>query len=295
MKYLIITVAFLFSVTVNAAKVPTQTVEGTNVESGMQVVEAITKQFNYNKISYDLEKKIINTDWIKWSSLAFKNRAKLKFEIKENSIVITMVNREYLSENKWQENITNLSKKKNNEYIGSFADKITEIYDDEKLLKDAFYNSVIIRAFKPVIKALEKPFSYKFIKGVKDKELTDKNGKKLPIPNYFIEVEITNTSNSEEKLYFGGGRIQKRNDKTGNYGWVDDNYRIFFPENEFEIGGECINKSFKAGETIKAFLSIYNMETELEDDIIPLFMFDIHDKGTWNNNIPIPFDANIFK
>ncbi|MEA3495140.1 MAG: hypothetical protein U9R42_03800, partial [Bacteroidota bacterium] len=167
MKKIIMLIAFLsILIGTNAQKIAEETVENINTKQVIQIIEAAAKELNYSIDKFDSQKMVLITKFFEWNSVAITNHAKLKFEVKDNTVLISMIERQYKSDKGWLNSPTNLSKRNHKKYIGSFANLITSIASDEKLKQDAIYNSVLIKMFKPyvVVQGLE----WKFIKGLKN-------------------------------------------------------------------------------------------------------------------------------
>lgn len=283
MKKIIMLIAFLsILVGTNAQKIVEETVENINTKQAIQIIEAAAKELNYSIDKFDSQKNVLITIFFEWSSIAITNHAKLKFEVKDNKVLITMIERQYKSDKGWTNSPTNLSKKNHKKYLGSFANKITSIANDEKLRKDAIYNSVLIKMFKPYVKV--RGLEWKFIKGIKN--ASSYEGVNLSSQNYLIELTVTNTTSSKHNINMDI--------------YTDNGYATMRQTMSFdEPNGTTHSIEIVPGETKKMF--IYHdgklIQSEKGEDIITKFSFNylfnaIAGKRTAvvNYNMPIPFE-----
>ena len=193
-NFILFIILLTITASVCAQKIPSQTVANIETEKAIQIIESATKDLNYQLKQFDRKNKIIITDWIEWKSIAITNHAKLKFEAKEDMVVISFIERQYQSSDGWSDSPTNLSKRNHKKYIGQIANKIRLIADNESQSRDAVYNSELIRMFNPVVKF--QGLEWKFIKGIKDAPAGSGEYQKMKTPNYLMELSVTNTANS---------------------------------------------------------------------------------------------------
>ena len=283
MKKIIMLIAFLsILVGTNAQKIVEETVENINTKQAIQIIEATAKELNYSIDKFDSQKNVLITKFFEWSSIAITNHAKLKFEVKDNKVLITMIERQYKSDEGWTNSPTNLSKKNHKKYLGSFANKITSIASDKKLRKDAIYNSVLIKMFKPYVKV--QGLEWKFIKGIKN--ASSYEGVNLSSLNYLIELTVTNTTSSKHNISMDG---------YSDNSLSTHRHTMMFDEPK----GKTYSIEIVPGETKKMFIYCDGklIQSEKGEDIITKFSFSylfdaIAGKrtGVINYNMPIPFE-----
>lgn len=271
MKIIIIMIACTFVLfAANAQKPTTITVEDINTNQAIQIIENVAKDLNYSIEKYDKENKTLITNFFEWTSISIQNHAKLKFEAINNKVIITMIERQYKSEGGWANSPTKLSKKNINKYLGTYADKITEISANKKLLSLSLENSVLIRMFKPIIN--QDGLEFKFVKATKNME-----GENFRLPNTVIELDITNKKDDIVELYNAGGAC------VGS-----------FIEPKPEIRSRIYNVKIASGETAKLFLYCTK-----ENDIIEELSFNFSLKykqmervlvKLTNYNVIVPFE-----
>lgn len=292
LRHGILILVFLFlTFGVSAQKTPTRTVENIETNKAVQIAEAAAKELGYTLKQFDSQNKIIITDWFEWTAIAITNHAKLKFEAKNNQIVITMIERQYKSEEGWSNSLTGLSKKNQKKYLGTMADKIAEIAADKKLTEDAMYNSELIRMFKPVVTSHD--FEWKFVENKKDMLSGDDRYQDTKTPNYVFELSVTNKSAKTSTVRLGdihcyileAKGMKRKIDYYGAASFNKFNTSLGYKTEELEIA---------VGETKKVFLYFaLNSKIEIKDDIVPYFLFNFMvDKTKYkfeNYNIPVPF------
>ena len=164
------------------------------------------------------------------------NRAKLRFEVKENSVVIYMTDREYKSDQGWSKTLTGPSKKNIEKYVGSFADKIKAINSDEKLITDAICNSELIKFFNPVINISN--LEWRFVKGNKDVASGEGKYQKTSSPNFVIELTVTNKNEKEAKVKLVYANLKSNNPK--NWG-VSGTPFVSFDELNTSLGYRVVS------------------------------------------------------
>lgn len=127
MKKIIMLIAFLsILIGTNAQKIAEETVENINTKQAIQIIEAAAKELNYSIDKFDSQKMVLITKFFEWNSVAITNHAKLKFEVKDNTVLISMIERQYKSDKGWLNSPTNLSKRNHKKYIGF---EITNLVD----------------------------------------------------------------------------------------------------------------------------------------------------------------------
>ncbi len=209
MKNIGLIIIFIFMLfNAKAQKAVTIAVEDVNTEQAIQIIENAANDLNYSFDKFDGTNKILITKFFSWTSIAIENHAKLKFEAKNNTVIITMIERQYKSDEGWVNSPTNLSKKNIKKYLGTFADKITVISANNDLAKKAVENSMLIRAFIPLVK--KEGLIIKYVKGTRNME-----GKGFNPLNTVLELDITNTKSDTVKLhnaaanYYGGASFKE--------------------------------------------------------------------------------------
>ncbi|MBI9064357.1 MAG: hypothetical protein JEZ14_20395 [Marinilabiliaceae bacterium] len=271
---------------ISAQKIPTQTVGNIDTRSAIQIIEAAAKELNYPLKQFDPAGKVLITDWIEWTSIAVTNHGKLKFEAKNNEVIISMIDREYASSEGWSATLTNLSKKNIKKYLGTMADKISEIAGNTDLCQNAMYHSELIKMFKPLV--IVDGIEWKFIKGVKDF-----SHEKMKTPNYFMELSITNTT--DQAINFKTQKsLQYRDPGKKNSGSAVQ-YVVFSLD---EIFSGVYQAELQPNETRKVYVySLLRYLELLQDDCIPLFKlgFNVnnHKAELINYNVTVPFENQL--
>lgn len=115
-----------------------------------QIVEKVLRDKGYKLGEIKLEEKMIYSDWIEWTSLAIKKRARISFTYKEPDLEILVSDRQYSSTEGWADALGKLAKATRKEYMEEFAKLVREIKDDPEKTKDAILNSVLFPVFKPL-------------------------------------------------------------------------------------------------------------------------------------------------
>ena len=118
---------FLIFNTLNAQKIPTEIVEGIPTENAVEIIKDAAKELKFQILRQNTNLQTVETRFFEWTSLVITNRAKLFFEAKNDSVVITMIEHQYKSTEGWTDSPTNVSKKNHDKYLGAFAKKIKEI------------------------------------------------------------------------------------------------------------------------------------------------------------------------
>jgi hypothetical protein len=262
MKYLAITLFTFFLFSANAQKTATITVENVNTEQAIQIIENAGVDLKYSFDKFDRTNKILITKFFSWTSIAITNRAKLKFEAKNNTVVITMIEREYKSSDGWTHAPTNLSKKNIKKYLGTFADKITEIAANNNLALAAVENSMLIKKFKPIIE--KEGLIIKYIQATKNME-----GPEFRLPNIVFELDITNTKSDTVILKNAG--VDRG---TGS-----------FTEPKPEVRFRIYTATIAPGETAKLFLYIGRTEQVVFDELN--FSFGLYYKEMAGINVKL--------
>lgn len=267
---------------------PTQTVTGIDSKNAIQIIESVAKELKYSLAQYDEDNKILITDWFEWSTVMIPNRAKLRFEAKDNSVIISMTDREYKSDKGWAKTLTGPSKKNIEKYIGSFAEKIKTLNSNNKLLTDALWNSELIKIFKPSVTV--ENLECRFTKGSRDVVSGEGKYQKTNTPNIVLEIAVTNKNEKEAKVKLVYANIKSNNLK--NWG-VSGSPFVSFNELNTSLGYRTTELAISPGETKNVF--IYTLlSKEPNYCLIPEFilriMIDGNQKDLVNHNILIPFE-----
>lgn len=191
--YILIAIVFAFETNSYAAETPTENIDGVPTESAIQIIEVAVKDFDYSLAEFNRTDKVLVTDWIEWTVIAVSNRAKLQFEAINDKVVITMINRQYKSDEGWSDTPTKLSKKAQSKYLGKISEKIKSIAEDEQLVADAVYNSELIKCFKPVITL--SGIEVTVVRTVKDSVIEGKSK-----TNLIIEFNFKNTTSETKEV-----------------------------------------------------------------------------------------------
>jgi len=267
---------------------PTQTIEGLDSKNAIQIIESAAKELEYKLAQYDKDNKILVTDWIEWSTVMIPNRAKLRFEAKDNTVSISMTDREYKSDKGWVKTLTGPSKKNIEKYIGSFAEKIKTINSDEKLLTDAIWSSELIKFFKPSV--IVENLEWRFSKGNRDVASGEGKYQKTSSPNFVIELTVTNKNEKEAKVKLVYANLKSNNPK--NWG-VSGTPFVSFDELNTSLGYRVVELAINPGESKSVFIYTV-LSKEPIDNIIPefilRFMINGNQKDLVNYNILIPFE-----
>lgn len=287
--------ALLVLIDVNAQRTPTQVVENVKTADAVQIIEAAAKSLNYRLAQFDRANKIITTDWIEWTSIAIRNRAKIKFVANANQVTITMIDRSYKTKDGWAKSPTNLSKRNKKKYLGTLATKIAAIATNLKLSEQAVYNSVLIRKFKKTITI--NGLEWRFLKGERDVEMEKAN-----IPNYVIRLSVTNTQNKAILVKVSGQNSALwPNQEKNNHGSITHYSAVKFGN---QLNNGASNKKLEPNETAHLLVYFSNINTKLADKPVGLFRmsYRVFNENTQkhtkyqieNYNIPFPFE-NEFK
>ena len=270
-KTVIIIVLLLSMGKVQAAKIPSMTVENIKTSQAIQIIEAVAKDLSYSLDKYDKTNKVLITKFIEWNSITVLNHAKLKFEASGDKVVITMIERQYKSTEGWTNSLTNLSKKNIKKYLGGFADKMTAIASNDELTKQAMANSVLIKQFKPIIE--QDGIRIKFANAK-----INQQGADFSMPNIVIELIITNLKDDTIRLL----------NPMVNKGIAS------FDEARTEIRFRNYDAFIAPNETGKLFLYLENDKKLLDEVIVDFGLIYRQMKGVSvkirNYNMVIPYE-----
>ncbi len=140
--------------------------ENLQPESEWQIIEQALLENNFKVASFKSIEGQLMSDWITWTSMMIKNRARLNFTKEGATITLRIADRSYNTKNTWSEAIGNLSKKKYQEYVETVANRINEINNNPALKLEAIKASKLIPAFNAVFAVDELVF--KLMKTSKD-------------------------------------------------------------------------------------------------------------------------------
>ena len=115
-----------------------------------QIVESALREKGYILGEVKLEENIIYSDWIEWTSLAIKKRARIGFKYEEPILNILIMDRQYSSAEGWSEAMGKLAKATRKLYMQDVAEAVLKIRDDSEKVKEAILNSVIFPVFNPL-------------------------------------------------------------------------------------------------------------------------------------------------
>jgi len=292
--------AFLtISISLNAQKPVAEIIPNIDEGEAIQIVEAAAKQLNYNLDKYDSKNKILVTDFFEWTSIAITNHARLRFDVGEEQLVISMIERQYKSDEGWSDAPTNLSKKNYKKYVGNFVEKVKEIaYDDEKR-HDAVFSSELIKPFcrTVVVDSVE----WHFVKGEKNVPSGYKETQQLDSENVVIEATITNNNKKPISIYI----LSPMYNTVGSNGWTTIGSRAYINFDELSIkwnrGVKTTEVIMEPGESKHLFVCIQktgNSDREFQFFYKIRFKQNIKKEGfdgfinkyVYNYNVPVPFE-----
>lgn len=265
----LILVMLLFCINTFSQKMPTEIVENIKTTEGIQLAEFVANELNYSLDKFDEKNKILTTKYIEWTSLAIMNRAVLKFEVSNNQLTITMIERQYKSDQGWVNSPMNLSKKNHKKYLEIFALRVTEVNADKKTKLQALSSSKLIKMFQHTIE--EDGFVFKFIRFEKNK-----TGDLMTNPNMVLEVSVTNVSGKPVKLRNPGGPST-----------------VSFKEVKTELRFINYSVDLAHNETVKLFFYFRNQNKDVLDEMFVSFGVMGDNERTvkiTNYNVPVPFE-----
>ena len=161
--------------------------ENLQPESEWQIIEHSLLENNFKVASFKPEEGQLMSDWITWTSMMIKNRARLNFTKVGATITLRIADRSYNTKKGWSEAIGNLSKKKYQEYVESIANRINEINNNPDLKLTSVKSSKLIPAFNAVFMADE--LDFKLMKTSKDEN-----------QHLTLEYTVHNKSQKEVKV-----------------------------------------------------------------------------------------------
>lgn len=275
---------------------PQKTIENINSDKAIQIIEAVLKTTDFTLGQFDRTNKILTTDYFEWTSIAITNHARLRFDAKDDKLTISMVERQYKTDKGWEDTPTKLSKKNQKKYLDNLAAQISEASINEEFVNKALYDSELIKMFRPVVKIDD--LEFKFIKGQKDVAGKDVDGNSFEVPNYIVEVEVTNTASAEVSFVLRTMRFKKNDGgyfnslipvKTSEWDHVSTKHHGILP-----------TVTLGAGET-RTFYSYYVIKDfeYLPNDIVPVvhvavgYPKDSNKHSVDNYNMKIPFNNSL--
>ena len=280
MKKILCTLIFFIPVFIYAQDIPSTEITGIENQTGVQIAEMAATELGFKLAEFDLASQVIITDWFEWTAVAIKNRARLRFDVKNDKITVSLIDHQYSSTEGWANSPTKFSKKNIEKYLGETANKINGIKGSPADRESAVYNSLLIPFFKPEIKM--EGLTWKFIDGENKSDNKE-----------YSQIHLSVTNDTNTGLTLALGDIEFRESTTGNRGTMNGYSQTSF--DRLAAGGDKIWQTLvNTGETKEVF--IYAQSKSARPAVIPYFIFNFRINNRKfelkNNNVAIPFKNN---
>jgi hypothetical protein len=280
MKKILCILIFFIPAFIYAQDTTSSEITGIENHTGVQIAEMAAIELGHKLTGFDRASLTIMTDWFEWTAIAIKNRARLRFDVKNDKITVSLIDHQYSSTEGWANSPTKFSKKNLEKYLGETVSKINKINDNPDDRKNAVYNSQLIPFFKPEI--MSEGLTWRFMDGenkTDNKEYTQ------------IHLSVTNTSN--ENLTIALGDVEFRESTVGNHGTMNGYSQTSF--DRLTSGSDKVWQTLvNPGETKEVF--IYAQSKSALPAVIPYFIFNFRINNRKielvNNNLTIPFKNN---
>jgi len=144
---LLIVVFFMLFINItNAQNKNSITFENTP-ESSIDLIHQGIKESGIRVYNYNFQNHTGTSHFFEYTSLMIKNRAKYEIKYLDGSFIIQLVERQYLSENKWVKNVLPLSKKIRKKHLESLEVKVNILINES--LKNPSINEVVKKESAP--------------------------------------------------------------------------------------------------------------------------------------------------